>query len=119
MSVNDGGRKSRRLSPRRIGHQEPRRIKRFEFVPFAILSTMKARHVIHGNLPADAQVVSSYYDCERDIFGIVVASDEFLPVASSCVIPLCDPVAIERCDDVSWPSCSRSALIQAIGQNMR
>ena len=88
------------FSRRHIDDQEPRRIKRFEFVPFAILSTMTARHaIIHGNLPADAQVVSSYYDRERDIFGIVVASDEFPPVASSCVIPLCDPVTIKRCDD--------------------
>ena len=81
---------------------QARRIKRLEFTPGAIFSLRQEGifRVTQAKLPADAQVVSSYYDPERDIFGIVIASKEFPPVASGSIVPYCDPVVFERCDDV-------------------
>lgn len=74
-----------------------RRLMRMSVTPefFATLCSSTTR-VTANPLPADARIVSSYYDGERDEFGLVISSEEYPYVVEGNVIPLMLSPAIER-----------------------
>lgn len=74
-----------------------RRLMRLAVTPefFATLTSGTCRVTAHS-LPEDARLVSSYYDGERDIFGMVFQSEAYQPIPWSAVIPLMDSPTIER-----------------------
>lgn len=74
-----------------------RRLMRLTVTPefFATLCSSTTR-VTADPLPADARIVSSYYDGEQAEFGLVISSEEYPYVAEGNVIPLMPSPQIER-----------------------
>jgi hypothetical protein len=77
--------------------EDARRLARFSITPEVFLVfTSGWFEVIANPLPADAQIVSAFYDEPRNCFTVVLTSETFAPVPEGAVIPDVQPPAIKH-----------------------
>jgi len=78
---------------------QERRLARFAVAPEVLVyMAVGAFRVVDNPLPADARIVAAHYDGRRDVFEVILASDEYKPVKVGNIIPWCAAPAIEKLD---------------------